>query len=194
MTNINLWIIWNLFLSDIVESTLFPLIKLKSIHNKSLCTIYRIKNKYWYQVLAILPLTSKALTNCYIQKHQITSLKNTYLFKISNRNNRKKGKMCSKLTTQTPDWCNWRRSSVFNVNFEHVSYFLQSLYYWLWPGKYSLSACFLQGVSYYYTTFVTLFWARKARKAFRLLEPLNDNGQQLRNVSSKTCSENSGKT
>ena len=30
--------------------------------------------------------------------------------------------MPSKLTIKRPEWRQWRRSGVFNVNFEHVSY------------------------------------------------------------------------
>ena len=38
---------------------------------------------------------------------------NIYLFKVNNRNTRKKSKICSKLTIETPDWRHWRCSGVF---------------------------------------------------------------------------------
>ena len=42
-----------------------------------------------------------------------------YLFKVNNRNTRKKCEICSKLTIKTPER---RRSGVFIVNFEHISH------------------------------------------------------------------------
>ena len=47
---------------------------------------------------------------------------NIYLFKVNNRNTRKRCEICSKLTTKTLEWRQWRRSGVFMVNFEHFSY------------------------------------------------------------------------
>ena len=44
------------------------------------------------------------------------------MFKDDNRNTRTKGKICSKLTIKTPERRHWRRSGVFIVNFEHISY------------------------------------------------------------------------
>ena len=43
------------------------------------------------------------------------------MFKINNRNTRTKCEICSKLTIKTPERCQWRRSGVFNVNFQHIS-------------------------------------------------------------------------
>ena len=40
-----------------------------------------------------------------------------YLLKVSNRNARTRGELCSVLTIKTPE--RWRRSGVF-VNFEHI--------------------------------------------------------------------------
>ena len=49
---------------------------------------------------------------------------NIYLFKINNKNIRKRCEICWKLT-----WRQWRRSGVFIVNFEHISHlFLVSLF------------------------------------------------------------------
>ena len=45
---------------------------------------------------------------------------NIYLFKVNNRNTRKRSEICSKLTTKTPTRRQWRRSGVFTVNFEHI--------------------------------------------------------------------------
>ena len=46
-----------------------------------------------------------------------------YLFKVNNRNTRTRCEICSKLTIRTPERRYWRRSSVFIVNFEHISNF-----------------------------------------------------------------------
>ena len=44
---------------------------------------------------------------------------NIFLFKVNNRNSRKRCEICSKLTTKTPEIRQWVRSSVFIVNFKH---------------------------------------------------------------------------
>ena len=45
-----------------------------------------------------------------------------YLLKVNYRNSRKRCEMCSKLTIKTPGRRQWRRSGVFAVSFEHISY------------------------------------------------------------------------
>ena len=50
---------------------------------------------------------------------------NTYLFKVNNRNTRKRLEMCSKLTINTSERRQWRCSGVFIVNF----------YCWHWTSK-----------------------------------------------------------
>ena len=44
---------------------------------------------------------------------------NVYLFKVNNRNTKKRYEMCSMLTIKTPERRHWR---VFTVNFEHISH------------------------------------------------------------------------
>ena len=44
-----------------------------------------------------------------------------YLLKVNNRNSSTKCEICSKLTIKTPEQCQWRRSGVFIVNFEHIN-------------------------------------------------------------------------
>ena len=51
-------------------------------------------------------------------------LVNIYLFKINNRNTRRKCEIFSKLTTKTPERRHWRRCSVFIANFENISHSL----------------------------------------------------------------------
>ena len=45
---------------------------------------------------------------------------NMYLFKVNNRNTKKKCEICSNLTIKIPECC----SSVFIVNFEHILHLL----------------------------------------------------------------------
>ena len=47
---------------------------------------------------------------------------NMHLFKINNRNTRKRNEICSKLIIKTPKQRHWRRSSVF-IKFEYISHF-----------------------------------------------------------------------
>ena len=51
---------------------------------------------------------------------------NIYLFKVINRNARKRCEICSKLTIKTPERRQWRRSSIF-INFEHITHLLLSV-------------------------------------------------------------------
>ena len=53
---------------------------------------------------------------------------NVDLFKVNNRTIRKRSKICPKLEIKTPEQRHCRRSGVFIVNFEHISYlFLVSI-------------------------------------------------------------------
>ena len=47
---------------------------------------------------------------------------NIYLFKVKNRNTRKKCEIFLKLIIKTPEQRRWRRSGVFIVNFENISH------------------------------------------------------------------------
>ena len=44
------------------------------------------------------------------------------MFKVNNRNTRRRFEICSKLTIKTPERRHWRRSGAFIVNFEHISH------------------------------------------------------------------------
>ena len=48
-----------------------------------------------------------------------------YLFKVNNRNTRKRWEISSKLTIKTPERHHWRRSGFFIVHFEHISHLFQ---------------------------------------------------------------------
>ena len=47
-----------------------------------------------------------------------------YLFKVNNENTRILCEICSELTIKTPERRQWRRSTVFIVNFEQISHIL----------------------------------------------------------------------
>ena len=44
-----------------------------------------------------------------------------YMFKVNNRNTRTRCEICSKLTKKISKRRHWRRSGMFNFNFEHIS-------------------------------------------------------------------------
>ena len=54
----------------------------------------------------------------------------SYLLKINSKSTRTIYEICSKLTINTPERSQWRRSSIFIVNFEHISH-LALLVLWL---------------------------------------------------------------
>ena len=45
-----------------------------------------------------------------------------YLLKVKKRNTRTRCEICEKLILKTPERRYWHRSSVFIVNFEHISH------------------------------------------------------------------------
>ena len=70
---------------------------------------------FWYQIICH---DAEQL----ICRWSIKYLANIYLFKVNNRNNRKRCEICSKLTIKIPERRHWRRSGVFIVNFEYISH------------------------------------------------------------------------
>ena len=46
---------------------------------------------------------------------------NIYLFKSSNRSNRKSDEVCSNLMINTPEQCHWYVACIFTVTFEYIS-------------------------------------------------------------------------
>ena len=65
----------------------------------------------------------------------LTFLASMYLFKVSNTNTRKMCEICSELTIKTPEWRQWRRSSVFIVNFEQISHVVMVFPLLYWTSK-----------------------------------------------------------
>ena len=56
-----------------------------------------------------------------MQKREFNQAGN-YMFKVNNRNTRKRCEICSKLTIKTSEGCQLLHSGVFIVNFDYISY------------------------------------------------------------------------
>ena len=82
----------------------------------------RLKNsKGWHVIILIYYiLTVNTDMSASINSNKKTNPANIYLFKVNNRKNTRKCKICSKLTIKTSERCYWRCSGVFIVNFEHI--------------------------------------------------------------------------
>ena len=89
---------------------------------------------------------------------------NIYLLKVNNRNTRKRCEICSKLTIKTPEQRQWRRSGVFNVNFEHISHFFL-VFLLLTSNKYMLANYHWIIMSIYFPNSIT----KHRRWSFQLL-------------------------
>ena len=68
----------------------------------------------WRLLLNMLLASFEYLTS------KTTTPANIYLFKVSNRNIRKRFEMCLKLAIKKPEWQQWRCFGVFIVSFEHI--------------------------------------------------------------------------
>ena len=65
-----------------------------------------------------------------------------YLFKVNNRNTKKRYEICSKLAIKTSERCQWRSFSFFIVNLEHISHLFlmftvdfEQLITWNWTNN-----------------------------------------------------------
>ena len=102
--------------------------KVEEVGNKSLCEQTEI-----YTINCTISIC--ALIGCRNTRHLIARIPNAfsiflraldnpgdiYLFKVKNRNTRKRCEICSKIMIKTPERRHNRRSSVFIVNFEYIS-------------------------------------------------------------------------
>ena len=59
---------------------------------------------------------------------------NKYMFKVDNRNTRKRYETCSTLTITTIERRHWRRYGVFIVNLEYIPHFFQVFLLLTWTG------------------------------------------------------------
>ena len=87
--------------------------------------------RFFVELIYIHGVWRKAVS-VYIDRQHVTLLKDVkgtrilhpvgnYMFKVNNRNSRARYKICSKLTTKTPERSQWRRY-FFIVNFENISH------------------------------------------------------------------------
>ena len=67
----------------------------------------RVRGLHWWEPLTMVLAGSNSADN--------------YMFKVNNRSNRKRCKICSKLIMKTSEWCHCRCSGVFINNFEQIS-------------------------------------------------------------------------
>ena len=65
-----------------------------------------------------------------------------HLFKVDNGNPRAMCEICSQLTVETPEWCQWRRSGVLIVNFEQISLLFWCFRCVFWTSK-ETAGCYL---------------------------------------------------
>ena len=82
---------------------------------------WRLGNWKYYKKGSVNILCRVFVTWCIFLEHRSYPA-NIYLLKVNRRNTRKRCEICSKLAIKTPKRCQWRRSSVFIVNFEHISH------------------------------------------------------------------------
>ena len=79
----------------------------------------------------------KSVWGCYNQNRYYNPVY-IYLFKVNNRNTRKRYEICSELTIKTPERPQWRHSGFVIVNFEPISHLFLVSNDWLWTSKYLL--------------------------------------------------------
>ena len=89
-------------------------------------------------------MLNKASAHLYAMGNNIYTRKNSptniYLFIVNNSNNRKRCEICTNLRINTPK----RHSTVFIVNFEHISYiflvFVLTLSKYVFTGSHSVNS------------------------------------------------------
>ena len=98
-----------------------------------------LKSSYLQFILKCFPVFSK---NCnrILETTEINGNipANIYLFKVNNRNTKKRCEFYSKLTIKTPERRQWCRSAVYIVNFEHIPH-LFLVFLFLILNKYMLA-------------------------------------------------------
>ena len=75
-------------------------------------------------------LWTKLSENLFLARYLIytSNPASLYLLKVNNGNTRAICEINSKLTIKTPERLHWRRSGVFNVNFEEISHIPAGIY------------------------------------------------------------------
>ena len=120
--------LWNFDLEvseNYLKNMLLPLIFYLSFFSK----YFKISQKTTFAVIefprwaidVITIIIQRRVTHYWRLKRFLAGI---YLLKVNNKSTRTKYDICSKLTTNTPEWLRWNRSSVFIVNLEHTSYLI----------------------------------------------------------------------
>ena len=89
------------------------------------------QSHFWIKVTWIFQshtTVEKSSFTAKIWKYNSSSYAGNFMFKIDNRNTRKRSEICSKLTIKILERHQWRHSRVFIVNFEHISYLVLLFY------------------------------------------------------------------
>ena len=110
-----IWKIMSWLLSDTAQKMKFSI---KDFFSK--CDQIRCFLRIWSDLLKKFLMENFIFCVVWNMRLINNFLAGIYLVKINNRNTRTRYEICSKLTMKTPEWCHWRRSGVFIVNFEHV--------------------------------------------------------------------------
>ena len=89
------------------------------------------QSHFWIKVTWIFQshkTVEKSSFTAKIWKYNSSSQAGNFMFKINNRNTRKRSEICSKLTIKILERHQWQHSRVFIVNFEHISYLVLLFY------------------------------------------------------------------
>ena len=108
----NIYFMFRILVTDVVLVTYFTLLSSISISD--------FKHVFVYLVVSF-QCSCELLRNCLF-------LAGIYLFGVNNRNTRTTCEICWKLAIKTPERRHWRRSDVFNVNFQHISHIVLVFY------------------------------------------------------------------
>ena len=118
---------------SLLESNYYP--ERKNLLNSSFSALFNLKmgkcselhshKCHLSHCLSIIHISNIQNNSCEmnIKPFPLNSAGNC-MFKVNNRNTRTRYEICSNLTIKTPERCQWRRSGVFTVKFEHISYLL----------------------------------------------------------------------
>ena len=93
-------------------------------NHENIASLYRsnIPDMFW-EIVVLRNFEKSSWKNCdMVNFEKIVYPVGNYLLKVNNRSTTKRCEIYSKLTIKTPERCQWYRSGVFIVNFEHISH------------------------------------------------------------------------
>ena len=101
---------WKLLITQSIQSQHHHPVKT----NQLSCTAY-----WWTSLMGVSGFNRFHTTRLFLYPPGFLPVE-IYLLKVNNRNTRTKYEICSRLTLKIREQCQWRRSGVFIVNFEHI--------------------------------------------------------------------------